>query len=142
LNKVLADPSKLPDVPAPSRWAACVARPGKVICIGLNYSDHAAESGMPAPVESIVFLKGSNTAVGPYDPVIIHRKSTKTDWKVELGIVIGRDARYLESREAAMDHIAGYCISHDVSEREFQLERGGQWTKGNPVITLTRLAHG
>lgn len=120
----------LPEVPADVRWASCIARPGKVICIGLNYSDHAAESGMPVPAEPIVFQKGANTVVGPYDPVLIPRKSEKTDWEVELGIVIGKDARYLDSPEQAADYIAGYCISHDVSERAFQLERGGQWTKG------------
>jgi 2-keto-4-pentenoate hydratase/2-oxohepta-3-ene-1,7-dioic acid hydratase in catechol pathway len=119
-----------PEVPEDARWGACVARPGKVICIGLNYSDHAAESGMPIPSEPIVFQKGANTVVGPYDPILIPRKSEKTDWEVELGIVIGKDARYLDAVEDAKDYIAGYCISHDVSERAFQLERGGQWTKG------------
>lgn len=119
-----------PEVPESARWGACVARPGKVICIGLNYSDHAAESGMALPTEPIVFQKGANTVVGPYDNILIPRKSEKTDWEVELGIVIGKDARYLDSPEAAKDYIAGYCISHDVSERAFQLERGGQWTKG------------
>lgn len=120
----------LPNVPEDARWASCVARPGKVICIGLNYSDHAAESGMAIPTEPIVFQKGANTVIGPYDNILIPRKSVKTDWEVELGIVIGKDARYLNSIEDAKDYIAGYCISHDVSEREFQLERGGQWTKG------------
>lgn len=122
--------SDLPDIPGNARWASCIARPGKVICIGLNYSDHAAESGMAAPTEPIVFQKGSNTVVGCYDNIIIPRKSVKTDWEVELGLVIGKDARYLDTIDEAKDHIAGYCISHDVSEREFQLERGGQWTKG------------
>ncbi|WP_316776532.1 fumarylacetoacetate hydrolase family protein [Pedobacter antarcticus] len=124
------DLSAFPDVPEQERWGACVARPGKIICIGLNYSDHAAESGMPVPPEPIVFQKGANTVVGPYDPVLIPRKSVKTDWEIELGIVIGKDVRYLENIEDAPAYIAGYCISHDVSEREFQLERGGQWTKG------------
>lgn len=122
--------SSLPDVAEKVRWGACVARPGKVLCIGLNYSDHAAESGMPVPAEPIVFQKGANTVVGPYDSVLIPRKSKKTDWEVELGVVIGKDARYLSSLEEAKEYIAGYCTSHDVSEREFQLERGGQWTKG------------
>lgn len=121
---------QFPDVPTKTRWASCVARPGKVLCIGLNYSDHASESGMPVPREPIVFQKGANTVVGPYDPILIPRKSEKTDWEVELGIVIGKDARYLGSAEEATEYIAGYCISHDVSERAFQLERGGQWTKG------------
>src|SRR5665647_393273 len=130
LKKMLTDISSFPDVPEEVRWASCIARPGKVICIGLNYSDHAAESGMAIPTEPIVFQKGANTVVGPYDNIIIPRKSTKTDWEVELGIVIGKDVRYLNSVEDAKDYIAGYCISNDVSEREFQLERGGQWTKG------------
>lgn len=129
INKI-KNISSLPDVPENARWASCVARPGKVLCIGLNYSDHAAESGMAIPTEPIVFQKGANTVVGPYDNILIPRKSTKTDWEVELGIVIGKDARYLNSVEDAKDYIAGYCISHDVSEREFQLERSGQWTKG------------
>ena len=120
----------LPLVPDSERWGAPVARPGKVVCIGLNYSDHALESKMPIPTEPIVFLKGTNTVVGPYDDVIIPRRSVKTDWEVELGVIIGRDARYLDSPADSARHIAGYCISHDVSEREFQLERGGQWTKG------------
>ena len=120
----------LPIVPDAERWAAPIARPGKVVCIGLNYSDHALESKMPIPTEPIVFLKGTNTVVGPYDDVTIPRRSVKTDWEVELGVVIGKDASYLGSIEEAAGFIAGYCISHDVSEREFQLERGGQWTKG------------
>ena len=128
--KGLKNVSSLPDVPEKVRWGACVARPGKVLCIGLNYSDHAAESGMPVPAEPIVFQKGANTVVGPYDTVLIPRKSKKTDWEVELGVIIGKDARYLNSIEEAKGYIAGYCTSHDVSEREFQLERGGQWTKG------------
>lgn len=130
LRSLIESGQDFPDVPEDSRWAACIARPGKVICIGLNYSDHARESGMPVPEEPIVFQKGSNTVVGPYDNIIIPRESQKTDWEVELGIVIGKDARYLSSAEEARKHIAGYCISNDVSEREFQLERGGQWTKG------------
>lgn len=130
LRDHLDDISLFPDVPDQVRWASCVARPGKVLCVGLNYSDHAAESGMPVPEEPIIFQKGSNTVVGPYDPILIPRKSTKTDWEVELGVVIGKEARYLASEEEAKDRIAGYCISHDVSERAFQLERGGQWTKG------------
>ncbi len=130
LAALLAGQPALPDVPEDARWGACVARPGKVICIGLNYSDHARESGMAIPTEPIVFQKGANTVVGPYDPILIPRNSRKTDWEVELGVVIGRDARYLDSVDDAAAHIAGYCVSNDVSEREFQLERGGQWTKG------------
>lgn len=129
LRQVVAQ-HQLPDVPADARWGAPVARPGKVLCIGLNYSDHAKESGMPIPSEPIVFQKAANTVVGPYDHVLIPRKSEKTDWEVELGVVIGKDARYLDSPADSAAYIAGYCVSHDVSERAFQLERGGQWTKG------------
>lgn len=124
------DGAQLPDVEAGARWASCVARPGKVLCIGLNYSDHAKESNMAIPAEPILFQKGANTVVGPYDPILIPRNSKKTDWEVELGVVLAKDARYLSTVKEAESYIAGYCISHDVSEREFQLERGGQWTKG------------
>lgn len=130
LKEILKNSSNLPDVAEDVRWGSCVARPGKVLCIGLNYSNHALESSMPIPTEPIVFQKGSNTVVGPYDDIIIPRGSQKTDWEIELGIVIGKDTRYLSSVEEAADYIAGYCISNDVSERAFQLERGGQWTKG------------
>jgi 2,4-didehydro-3-deoxy-L-rhamnonate hydrolase len=122
--------SSLPAVAEGIRWGAPVARPGKIICIGLNYSDHAKESGMAIPIEPIIFLKAANTVVGPYDDVFIPRNSYKTDWEVELGVIIGKDARYLASPEDAEAFIGGYCVSHDVSERAFQLERGGQWTKG------------
>src|SRR5882762_288037 len=101
----------LPEVPPSARWGAPVARPGKVVGIGLNYSDHAAESGMPIPAEPIVFLKGTITVCGPYDPVLIPRSSLKTDWEVELGVIIGRDARYLACVAEAKNYIAGYCIS-------------------------------
>jgi 2,4-didehydro-3-deoxy-L-rhamnonate hydrolase len=131
--------STLDSVPETERWAAPVARPGKVICIGLNYSDHAKESGMPVPEEPIVFLKAANTVAGPYDDVLIPRASVKTDWEVELGVVIGHEARYVESIASAAAHIGGYCVSHDVSERAFQLERGGQWTKGKSCDTFNPL---
>lgn len=124
------DASTLPLVPESERWAAPIARPAKVICIGLNYSDHAAESGMAIPPEPIVFMKASNTVVGPYDDVLIPRGAEKTDWEIELGVVIGKEARYLTSPKEASAHIAGYCVTHDVSERAFQLEHNGQWTKG------------
>jgi 2-keto-4-pentenoate hydratase/2-oxohepta-3-ene-1,7-dioic acid hydratase in catechol pathway len=127
---------ELPLVPESERWGACVARPGKVVCVGLNYRDHARESGLKPPPEPVLFLKASSAVVGPYDDVLIPRGSTKTDWEIELGVVIGRDARYLDSPEAAQGHIAGYCISHDVSEREFQIERAGQWTKGKSCDTF------
>ena len=136
LRALLAQSPALPDVPHDARWGACIPRPGKVIAIGLNYRDHAAEVGAKLPKEPIVFLKGTNTVVGPYDTVLIPRKSQKTDWEVELGIVVGRDARYLDSIHDAAAHIAGYCIVHDVSEREFQTERGGQWTKGKSCDTF------
>lgn len=121
---------RLPLVAADVRWAAPVARPGKVVGIGLNYRDHARESGVELPAEPVLFLKAPNAVVGPYDTVELPRGSTKTDWEVELGVVIGRPARYLASPSEARASIAGYVISHDVSERELQLERGGQWTKG------------
>jgi 2-keto-4-pentenoate hydratase/2-oxohepta-3-ene-1,7-dioic acid hydratase in catechol pathway len=125
-------------VPMPDgvRIGAPVARPGAIVCIGLNYADHAKESGAPIPTEPIVFLKATNTLVGPNDDVLIPRDSTKTDWEVELGIVIGSTCRYLESDEAALAAVAGYLVSHDVSEREFQLERGGQWDKGKSCETF------
>jgi 2,4-diketo-3-deoxy-L-fuconate hydrolase len=133
------DASALPLVPESERWAAPVARPAKVICIGLNYSDHAAESGMPIPPEPIVFMKASNTVVGPYDAVLIPRGGEKTDWEIELGLVIGKEARYLASPADALAHTAGYCLTHDVSERAFQLEHNGQWTKGKSCDTFNPL---
>lgn len=133
------DTEKLPLVPEDARWGAPVARPGKVICIGLNYSDHAAESNMEIPSEPIVFFKGANTVIGPYDEVLIPRGGDQTDWEVELCIVIGATARYLESREAALGCIAGYCIANDISERHFQLHRGGQWVKGKSCDTFNPL---
>jgi len=129
----------LPTVAEDARWAAPVARPGKLIGIGLNYRDHAEESGMPVPAEPVVFQKGSNTVVGPYDQVQIPRGSEKSDWEVELGVVIGREARYLAAQEQALEHVAGYCISNDVSERAFQLESTGQWTKGKSCDTFNPL---
>ncbi len=121
------------------RWGPPVARPGKIICIGLNYSDHAKESGMPIPTEPIVFMKAANTLVGPYDELLIPRNSKKTDWEVELGVVIGSTARYLGSLKEAESCVGGYVLTHDVSEREFQLERGGQWTKGKSCDTFNPL---
>jgi len=121
------------------RIGAPVARPPKVLCIGLNYRKHAEETGAKIPAEPILFMKAANTVVGPNDEVLIPRASTKTDWEVELGVVIGRTARYLESPEAAAGVIAGDAISHDVSERAFQLERGGQWSKGKSCETFNPL---
>ena len=128
--------SGFPEVAEGERWGACIARPGKVLCIGLNYKDHAREQGLELPKEPVLFMKATNTVVGPYDDVLIPRKSKKTDYEVELGVVIGKRARYLDSPEQAKEHVAGYCISHDVSEREFQTERGGQWTKGKSCDTF------
>jgi len=140
LGQILrTDSDALPTIPEDVRWGAPITRPGKIICIGLNYSDHAAESGMPIPEEPIVFLKAANTVVGPYDDVLIPRGSEKTDWEVELGVIIGKEARYLNSAEDTSAYIAGYTISHDVSERAFQLERGGQWTKGKSCDTFNPL---
>lgn len=129
----------LPRVSEQERVGVPIARPGKVICVGLNYSDHAAESGMPIPVEPILFMKAPNTVVGPDDAIEIPKGATKVDWEVELGVVIGRQARYLENADQARSHIAGYVISHDVSERAFQLERGGQWVKGKSCDTFNPL---
>lgn len=128
-----------PQVAEAERWGAPMARPRKIICIGLNFHDHAKESGMEIPKEPILFMKATNTMVGPYDDLLIPRRSVKTDWEVELGVVVGKEARYLESVEKSAEYIAGYCISHDVSEREFQLERGGQWSKGKSCDTFNPL---
>ena len=117
-------------IPETERWAAPVSRPGMILCVGLNYSDHAKEAGMPIPEEPILFMKATNTLCGPYDAIPHPKNSTKMDWEVELGIIIGKDALYLESAEAAADSIAGYTLVNDISERAFQLERGGQWVKG------------
>ncbi|MER7520961.1 fumarylacetoacetate hydrolase family protein [Streptomyces sp. NPDC126499] len=116
-----------------------VGRIGKVVCIGLNYHGHAAEVGAAIPEEPVVFLKAADTVVGPDDTVLVPRGSVKTDWEVELAIVIGRTARYLETDEEALAHVAGYALAHDVSEREFQIERGGTWDKGKNCETFNPL---
>lgn len=121
------------------RIGAPLARPGKIVCVGLNYRDHAAETGAPIPARPVVFMKDPGTVVGPYDEVLIPRGSVKTDWEVELAVVIGRRARYLDGPEAARDVIAGYTISHDVSEREFQLEYSSQWDLGKSCETFNPL---
>lgn len=123
------DPMALPAVPGNPRLGPCVNRVGKFICIGLNYSDHAAETGATVPPEPIIFMKATSAITGPNDDVIIPKNSQKTDWEVELGVVIGAEARYVSEAEA-MHHVAGYCLINDVSERAFQTERHGQWTKG------------
>jgi 2-keto-4-pentenoate hydratase/2-oxohepta-3-ene-1,7-dioic acid hydratase in catechol pathway len=120
-------------------YAPVVPHPGKIICVGLNYRDHAVETGAAIPPEPVLFFKDPWTIVGPYDPILIPRGSTKTDWEIELGVVIGSTARYLSSPADAAEAIAGYVISHDVSEREFQLERGGQWDKGKSCETFNPL---
>ena len=123
-----ADPARLPIVTA-GRLGPCVAGTGKFICIGLNYADHAAESGMAVPPEPVIFMKATSAICGPNDPIIIPRSSEKTDWEVELAVIIGKRAKYVSEAEA-MDHVAGYAVTNDVSERAFQTERSGQWTKG------------
>jgi 2-keto-4-pentenoate hydratase/2-oxohepta-3-ene-1,7-dioic acid hydratase in catechol pathway len=125
----------LPKVEGTPRIGACVARPVNFVCIGLNYADHAAETGAAIPKEPIVFLKSLGAYAGPNDPVVIPRGSKKTDWEVELGVVIGTKASYV-TEAAAMDHVAGYCVCNDVSEREFQSERGGTWDKGKGCDTF------
>ena len=123
------DTSKLPEVDPSVRLGPCVAGTGKFVCIGLNYSDHAAETGATVPPEPIIFMKATSAICGPNDPVIIPRGSQKTDWEVELGFVIGKRAKYV-SEANALDYVAGYCLVNDVSERAFQTERQGQWSKG------------
>lgn len=121
------------------RLGAPVARPHKLLCIGLNFADHALESGLDVPTEPVLLMKATNTIVGPFDEVSIPRGSSKTDWEVELGLVIGAAARYLRDEAAGWDCIAGYVLSNDVSERAFQMERGGQWTKGKSCETFNPL---
>ena len=123
------DVSSLPVVDAATRIGPCVGDVGKFICVGLNYSDHAAETGMAIPAEPILFFKATTAICGPNDDALIPRNSEKTDWEVEFGVVIGKTARYVSEADA-MDHVAGYCVINDVSERAFQIERGGQWVKG------------
>lgn len=123
------DPESLPLVEGAPRLGACVGGIGKFICIGLNYSDHAAESGMAVPPEPVIFAKYTSAVCGPNDPILIPRGSVKTDWEVELGVVIGKPAKYVTEAEA-LAHVAGYCVINDVSERSFQTERSGQWSKG------------
>ncbi|OLO10071.1 ureidoglycolate lyase [Chromohalobacter japonicus] len=130
-----ADPESLPEVPEGTRLGPCVGQVGKFICIGLNYSDHAAETGAEVPPEPVVFNKWTSAICGPNDDVEIPRDSHKTDWEVELGVIIGKPGRYIDEADA-MDHVAGYCVVNDVSEREFQLERSGSWDKGKGCDTF------
>ncbi len=125
----------LPLVGGRPRYSNPVAHVGKFIAIGLNYADHAAEAGVPAPAEPVVFIKATSCIQGPHDPVMLPKGSLKTDWEVELGVVIGSRARYVSQKDA-LDHVAGYCVVNDVSEREFQLERGPQWDKGKGCDTF------
>lgn len=129
------DAASLPRVDGAVRYGCPVNGVGKIVCVGLNYADHAAESGLPLPAEPVLFLKPSSSLSGPDDPVIIPRGSVKTDWEVELGVVIGKKASYVEESEA-MDYVAGYTVVNDVSEREYQIERGGQWDKGKGCDTF------
>ena len=129
------DPAELPQVEGPPRLGPCVAGVGKFVCIGLNYADHAAESGLKVPPEPVIFMKATSAICGPDDDVAIPRGSEKTDWEVELGVVIGTRAKYVAEANA-MAHVAGYCVVNDVSERAFQTERSGQWTKGKSCDTF------
>jgi 2-keto-4-pentenoate hydratase/2-oxohepta-3-ene-1,7-dioic acid hydratase in catechol pathway len=129
------DPAILPLMPAGERIGPCVGQTRKIVCVGLNYADHAAESNMPIPAEPVLFMKPTSCIAGPFDEVEIPRGGHKTDWEVELCIVIGQRAKYV-SEAQAMEHVAGYCVANDVSERAFQLERGGQWDKGKAHDTF------
>src|SRR5277367_26398 len=129
------DPASLPAVTGTPRIGACVGRISKLVCVGLNYSDHAKEANQPLPKEPILFMKAVSSICGPNDNVMIPKNSKKTDWEVELGIVIGTKAQYVSEADA-LKYVAGYCIVNDVSEREFQLERGGNWSKGKSCDTF------
>ncbi|MFD3736033.1 fumarylacetoacetate hydrolase family protein [Streptomyces sp. NPDC058632] len=138
--RAAADAGELPALDAAGlRIGPPLARIGKIVCIGLNYHDHARETGAEPPSEPVIFFKAADTVVGPHDTVLVPRGSTKTDWEVELAVVIGRTARYLESAEEGLAHVAGYAVAHDVSEREFQIERGGTWDKGKNCETFNPL---
>lgn len=129
------DVNSLPVVEGSARLGPCVGNVGKFVCIGLNYADHAAESGMALPEEPVIFFKATSAIMGPNDDVEIPRNSVKTDWEVELGVVIGKAAKYIPESEA-LDHVAGYCVINDLSERDFQLHRSGQWVKGKSADTF------
>ncbi|MFF9285994.1 fumarylacetoacetate hydrolase family protein [Streptomyces griseosporeus] len=138
--RAAADSGELPALDATGlRIGPPLGRIGKIVCIGLNYHDHARETGAEPPAEPVVFFKAPDTVVGPHDTVLVPRGSSKTDWEVELAVVIGRTARYLDSAEEALAHVAGYAVAHDVSEREFQIERGGTWDKGKNCETFNPL---
>ncbi|MER5831858.1 fumarylacetoacetate hydrolase family protein [Streptomyces sp. NPDC002130] len=138
--RAAADAGDLPVLDATGlRVGPPLGRIGKIVCIGLNYHDHARETGSEPPAEPVVFMKAPDTVVGPHDTVLVPRRALKADWEVELAVVIGRTARYLESVEEALAHVAGYAVAHDVSEREFQIERGGTWDKGKNCETFNPL---
>ncbi|MDR3711260.1 MAG: fumarylacetoacetate hydrolase family protein [Puia sp.] len=129
---------KLPELPKGARLGSPVARPSKIICIGLNYADHAKETGATPPPEPVIFMKATTALVGPFDEIVIPRNSKKTDWEVELAVVIGKKASYVEEKDA-LNYVAGYCLHNDVSEREFQIERAGTWDKGKGCDTFAPL---
>lgn len=131
----LKNKNSCPKVESSVRWGSPLSRPSKIVCVGLNYAKHANESGMEAPEEPVLFFKSSSAIVGPYDPIIIPKGSEKTDWEVELAVVIGKEASHISESEA-LDHVAGYVLHNDVSERTFQLERSGQWVKGKSCDTF------
>ncbi len=126
---------RLPEIPTGARLGSPVARPSKIICIGLNYADHARETGATPPPEPVIFMKATSALAGPFDEIVIPRNSRKTDWEVELAVVIGKKASYVSEAEA-LDYVAGYCLHNDVSEREFQIERSGTWDKGKGCDTF------
>jgi ureidoglycolate lyase len=130
-----ADAGKLPVLDKNSRIGPCVGNVGKFMCIGLNYADHAAETGAAIPAEPILFMKATSAIIGPNDDVILPKNTLKPDWEVELGVIIGKETKYIDEKDA-LDHIAGYCVVNDLSERHFQTERGGQWTKGKSADTF------
>ncbi len=134
-NMLTSNEVVLPHIPENSRIGSCIARPSKIVCIGLNYADHAKESGMEIPKEPILFFKSTTALIGPDDDVIIPKNSEKSDWEVELAVVISKKASYVSESEA-LDYVAGYCLHNDLSEREFQLERGGTWDKGKGCDTF------
>ena len=134
-NYLKINQGKLQPIPEGSRIGSPIARPSKILCIGLNYADHAIETGAPIPPEPVLFMKSTTALVGPFDNIVIPKNSVKTDWEVELAFVIGKKASYVDESEA-MDYVAGYCLHNDVSERAFQLERNGTWDKGNGCDTF------
>jgi 2,4-diketo-3-deoxy-L-fuconate hydrolase len=138
LNRILQEQANLPEANTKARWAPPIARPSKIVCIGLNYADHAKETNAAIPKEPIIFFKSTTSLVGPNEDLVIPKNSSKTDWEVELAVIIGKKTSYVEEANAN-EYIAGYCLHNDYSEREFQLERGGQWVKGKSCDTFAPL---